>query len=718
MLYEGSTLRLEAAGGIAVLCFDAHEAAVNKFDEATLADLRQAITELTRADGIEGLLVKSAKPAFIVGADIMEFGRRFAASTEQMRQWMSQTNAVFSAVEDLDFPSVTAINGMALGGGLEMGLATAYRVAGESAQVGFPETRLGLYPGFGGTVRAPRLIGADHAIEWIADGKPRSAAQALTVGMVDAVVADDDLENAARDLLARAIAGEFDWRARVNDKKAPLALNATEAAMVFQTARRYTLSQTKGHYPAPIEAIDRIAEAADKTREAAIESETEGFIKLAKSPEADALIQLFLNDQLIKKKGRQYAELAHSVKTAAVLGAGIMGGGIAYQVAYQGFPVRMKDIEEKALDQGMDEAAKHFAKAVERGKLDNRQMAEGVARIAPTLSYADFGAADVVVEAVVENPEVKQSVLAETEDAVGADTILASNTSSISIDRLAGSLKRPENFLGMHFFNPVHRMPLVEVIKGEKTAPEAVATIVAFAHRLGKTPIVVNNCPGFLVNRVLFPYFFGFQQLIADGADFTVVDQVMERFGWPMGPAYLSDVVGLDTSQHVEAVLAEGYPDRMQSDEKSSLDVLVENNRLGQKSGAGYYRYEKNKKGRPQKFTDETIYELIKPVQRASSRDFEADEIIDRMMIPMIIEAARVLEEGIADTPNEIDMGLIMGLGFPAFRGGVLKYADIRGLAAICEAADHHGRLGKLYEPTARMLEMAGRGETFYPTAA
>ena len=712
MLYEGKKLTVTVDDQIAVLCFDAAEESVNKFDEATVAELGEAAKALAGSDA-RGLLVTSAKSAFIVGADIMEFGARFKLPDDEFAAGVADSLAVFNAIEDLDMPSVTAINGMALGGGLEMCLATDYRVMGNSAQIGFPETQLGIYPGFGGTVRTPRLIGADNAIEWIADGKNRRADKALAVGMVDAVVADDKLEAGARDLLEKAIAGEFDWQARRAMKKGPLALNQTEAAMTFETSKGYVLGNTKGNYPAPVEAIERMAQAAHLSRDEALKVETEGFVKVAKTPQAAALIQLFLNDQLIKKKGKQAGKIAHEIDQAAVLGAGIMGGGIAYQSASKGVPTLMKDIKDEAIEQGLDEAAKHFAKAVERGKIDNRAMATGMSRIRPTLSYAEFEGVDAVIEAVVENPKIKKSVLAETESAVSETTILASNTSSISIDDLASALKRPENFLGMHFFNPVHRMPLVEVIRGKASSDEAVATIVAFAHKLGKTPIVVNDCPGFLVNRILFPYFFGFQQLVADGADFAQIDKVMERFGWPMGPAYLSDVVGMDTSQHVEDVLAEGYPDRMKQDEKSSLDVMVENDRLGQKTGSGYYKYEKDKKGRPKKSSDPRAYELVASVQRGDATP-DDEEIIDRMMIPMIIEAARAYEQGIADTPNEVDMGLIMGLGFPPFRGGAFKYADALGLKAVCDKADQYAHLGKLYEPTERMREMAANGETYF----
>ncbi|HLQ86779.1 MAG TPA: fatty acid oxidation complex subunit alpha FadB [Salinisphaeraceae bacterium] len=715
MLYEGSKLSVQVTDGIAELCFDAHEGSVNKFDQATLEELAQAAAKLGSEAGIKGLLVTSAKPAFIVGADIMEFGQLFAGTDEQLRSWLAErANSVFSAIEDLPYPTVTAINGFALGGGLEMCLATDFRVMSEQAQVGLPETKLGIIPAFGGTVRLPRLIGADNAIEWIASGKPRKPAEALAAGAVDAVVAPDQLQAAARDLLQRAIAGEFDRQARARLKQAPLMLNRTEAAMVFQSARGQVMQRTKGMYPAPIAAVDCMQAAAGMERAGALEQETEAFIRLARGSESAAMIGLFINDQLIKKKVKQYTRQAHDIERAAVLGAGIMGGGIAYQSASRGVPIVMKDIDEGALDKGLDEAAKHFAKSVSRGRIDNQAMAAGMARIRPTLTYGELDAVDAVIEAVVENPEVKQAVLAETEEAVGDDTIIASNTSSISIDTLAEGLKRPQNFLGMHFFNPVHRMPLVEVIKGKQSSPEAIATVVSYAQKLGKTPIVVNNCPGFLVNRILFPYFFGFEAALQDGADFEQIDRVMEQFGWPMGPAYLSDVIGIDTNMHVSALLANGYPDRMILPKQTTFGLMVEAKRLGQKTGSGYYQYEPDRKGRRQKTHDDDAHTLVAQVQDDGSREFAAEEIVDRLMLPMIIEAARCLEDGIAETPNEVDMGLVLGLGFPPFRGGALRYASQLGLATVCEKAERYSHLGKLYEPTANMRELASQGKGFF----
>jgi len=296
---------------------------------------------------------------------------------------------------------------------------------------------------------------------------------------------------------------------------------------------------------------------------------------------------------------------------------------------------------------------------------------------------------------------------------VPAKAVIASNTSTISITRLATALKHPERFVGMHFFNPVHKMPLVEVIRGEASSEEAIATTVAFAQKLGKNPIVVNDCPGFLVNRILFPYLAGFNLLIGRGADHMVVDKVMERFGWPMGPAYLNDVVGMDTAHHAGEVMAAGFPDRLADHGKTIVDLMYERRRFGQKSGTGFYKYELDKKGRLAKVIDPTTHEMIAELA-GGIKEVPAEEIIDYMMIPMVLEAARCLEDGIVSTPHEVDMGLVYGIGFPAFRGGALKYADTLGLAKLCERAARYVHLGNLFQPTERMQQMAKDGKTYY----
>ena len=399
----------------------------------------------------------------------------------------------------------------------------------------------------------------------------------------------------------------------------------------------------------------------------------------------------------------------------AVLGAGIMGGGIAYQSAWKGVPVVMKDISDKSLTLGMTEAAKLLNKQLERGKIDGLKLAGVISTIQPTLEYSGFDRVDVVVEAVVENPKVKKAVLAETEAKVRPDTVLASNTSTIPISELASVLQLPENFCGMHFFNPVHRMPLVEVIRGEKTSDKTIAKVVAWASKMGKTPIVVNDCPGFFVNRVLFPYFAGFSQLLRDGADFRKVDKVMEKqFGWPMGPAYLLDVVGIDTAHHAQAVMAAGFPQRMQKDYRDAIDALFDANRFGQKNGLGFWRYKEDSKGKPKKEEDAAVDSLLADVSQPK-RDFSDEEIIARMMIPMVNEVVRCLEEGIIASPAEADMALVYGLGFPPFHGGAFRWLDTIGSAKYLDMAQQYQHLGPLYEVPAGLRDKARHNEAYYP---
>lgn len=714
MIYEGKAITVKALeSGIVELKFDLKGESVNKFNRLTLNELRQSVDAIKADGSIKGVIVTSGKDVFIVGADITEFVDNFKLPDEELVAGNLEANKIFSDFEDLNVPTVVAINGIALGGGFEMCLAADYRVMAESAKVGLPEVKLGIYPGFGGTVRLPRVIGADNAVEWIASGKENKAADALKMGAVDAVVAADKLQAAALDLISRAISGELDYKAKRQPKLEKLKLNAIEQMMCFETAKGFVAGQAGPNYPAPVEAIKTIQKAANMGRDKALEVEAAGFVKLAKTPVAASLIGLFLNDQDLKKKAKQHDEIAKDVKLAAVLGAGIMGGGIAYQSASKGTPILMKDIREEGIQMGLAEASKLLGGRVAKGRMTPAKMAEALTAIRPTMSYGDFGAVDIVVEAVVENPKVKQIVLAEVEGMVREDAILASNTSTISISLLAKALKRPENFVGMHFFNPVHMMPLVEVIRGEKSSDVAVATTVAYAKKMGKTPVVVNDCPGFLVNRVLFPYFGGFAKLVSAGVDFVRIDKVMEKFGWPMGPAYLMDVVGIDTGHHGRDVMAEGFPDRMKDDRRSAVDALYEADRLGQKNGKGFYAYELDKRGKQKKVADLAVLEVLKPII-FEQREVTDEDIINWMMIPLCMETVRCLEDGIVETAAEADMGLVYGIGFPPFRGGALRYIDTVGVAEFVALADKYAELGALYTPTAKLREMAAKGQKFF----
>ncbi len=713
MNYEGQTIRCQPLeDGMVELIFDA-KGSVNKFDRKTLTELREVTDQLKGDSTIRGLLVSSAKDAFIVGADISEFLEYFSSSEEEIISWLKTANAIFCDLEDLDFPSVCAFNGYALGGGLEMGLATTYRIMSTQAKVGQPEVKLGIIPGFGGTVRLPRVIGADNAIEWIAGGKEYNAKDAFQHGVVEAVVEPEKLKEASLHLLRQAISGKLDWKTKRQEKLEPLNLDAMEGLMVFEGGKIFVSGEAGPHYPAPVKAVEVMQSAATHGREKALDLEHQAFSKLAKTAVAANLVSLFLNDQHLKKNAKKYQKSAVPIQSAAVLGAGIMGSGIAYQSAYRGIPVLMKDVDTKATNAGLSHAAMLLDKQISRGRIDAGAMATILNKIQTTLSYEDIKAADIIVEAVAENLELKKKVLTEVESVIRNEAILTSNTSTLSITKLAEGLKRPESFCGMHFFNPVHRMPLVEVIRGEQSGEQAIAQAVGYATALGKSPLVVNDCPGFLINRILAPYFAGFMGLLGHGVDFKRIDKVMEKFGWPMGPAHLLDVIGLDTAAHVEEVMAQGFPDRMKSEAKSAVVILCENRRLGQKNGRGFYRYATDQKGKAGKKPDPQVDVLLQSliIHKIEVTD---EEIVERMMLPMIIESSRCLEDEIVLTPQELDMGCIYGIGFPPFRGGLLKYADSIGLESLCEKARRYATNNPLYEPTEQIHAMARDSKGFY----
>ncbi|WP_261882322.1 fatty acid oxidation complex subunit alpha FadB [Vibrio pelagius] len=715
MIYQANTLQVkELQDGIAELSFCA-PASVNKLDLATLESLDKALDALNDHAGLRGLILTSNKDAFIVGADITEFLGLFAKPEAELEEWLIFANSIFSKLEDLPVPTLSMMRGHALGGGCECVLATDFRIGDKTTSIGLPETKLGIMPGFGGCVRLPRVIGADSAMEIITQGKACRADEALKVGLLDAIVETDQLLESAINTVSLAASEKLDWVARRKQKTSALSLSKLEAMMSFTMAKGLVAQKAGPHYPAPITSVIAIEEAARCDRDAALDIERKHFIKLAKSEEAKALVGLFLNDQYIKGIAKKAGKSANkATERAAVLGAGIMGGGIAYQSALKGVPVMMKDIAQASLDLGMNEASKLLNKRLSRGRIDGFKMAGILSSITPSLHYAGIEQSDVIVEAVVENPKIKAAVLSEVEQQVSPDTVITSNTSTIPINLLAKSLQRPENFCGMHFFNPVHRMPLVEIIRGEHTSDETINRVVAYAAKMGKSPIVVNDCPGFFVNRVLFPYFGGFSMLLRDGADFTKIDKIMERkFGWPMGPAYLLDVVGLDTAHHAQDVMAQGFPERMGKEGRDAIDALFEANKFGQKNGSGFYSYSVDKRGRPKKAFSEDILPILADVCQAP-QEFDEETIIQRVMIPMINEVVLCLEEGIIASPQEADMALVYGLGFPPFRGGVFRYLDSVGIANFVETAKGYQDLGAMYKVPQLLLDMAEKGESFY----
>ena len=714
MLYSGQAFRLEKLpNDILKVIFDMKDQSTNVFSALSLKELGEML-EVIKKEKANGLLFTSGKPSgFVFGADVTEFLGHFKKSEAEMRTWIAGINTIFNGYEDLPYPKVALVNGFALGGGCEIALTMDYRLATPKAQMGLPETKLGIIPGWGGTVRLPRLIGADNAIEWITSAKYYKAEEALRFGAIDGIIEDAKLEEAGLKLLEKCIKGELDWKARVTQKQSPLKLDKIESTMTFDGSIGFVAALAGPNYPAPVKAVQTMQKAARLKRDEALVLEGETFAVCAQTKTAECLTQVFLGDQYLKKVSKKITKDTKPTQMGAVLGAGIMGGGIAYQSASTGVPVLMKDIKHEQLDLGMNEATKLLNKEVERKKMTSEKMGKVIAQISPTLSYADFGGVQFVVEAVVENEKVKKSVLQDVEKAVGPDAILASNTSTISITKLAEGLSRPDKFCGMHFFNPVHRMPLVEIIRGAKSSEATIATAVQYANQMGKTPIVVNDCAGFLVNRILFPYFKAFVHLIEDGADFQRVDKVMEKFGWPMGPAYLLDVVGIDTGVHASKIMAEAFPDRMAYSSKTVLETMYENKRFGQKNNLGFYEYELDKKGKPVKKVNPAVYELIKPSIKRTV-ELTDEQIVERMMIPMIVESSRCLEDKIVESPVEVDMGLLLGIGFPPFRAGALKYADTLGLKNLETASQKYRDIGALYEFTPFMKNLAAENKTYY----
>ena len=714
MIYAGNAIQVEMHDHqLAKLTFDLKHQSINKLNVATLIELQQAIAAVSSNGSIKGLMLASAKATFIVGADITEFLNFFGIEEQALIDANMEVNSTFSCLEDLPMPTVSLINGLALGGGFELCLSTDYRIMTPDAKVGLPEVKLGIFPGWGGTVRLPRLIGLDNAIEWICGANEKKSAEALKDGAVDAIVANDQLLEAGVHLLNQCLAGELDYQTKRAVKIAKLSLPPMEQMMAFETSKGFVAGKAGPHYPSPLTAIKTMQKHAGMTRDKALAIEAKGFAKMAQTPVAANLVGIFLADQYLKRTVKALAPKATKVGQAAVIGAGIMGGGIAYQSAYKGIPIVMKDIAEPAIQLGLDEATGILEKRVSRGRMKPAQMAKVLNNIRPTLSYADIASVDLVVEAVVENPKIKGIVLAELEAQVKHDAVITSNTSTISIDLLAKSLKDASRFCGMHFFNPVHKMPLVEVIRGSKTSDETIATTVAYAAAMGKKPIVVNDCPGFFVNRVLFPYFGGFGILLEQGINFSRVDKIMERFGWPMGPAYLLDVVGIDTAHHAQAVMAEGFPERMAGQGEAAVDLMFKEQRFGQKNKLGFYAYEKDKKGRLQKQIDHTLIEKLAGLCE-NPIELSDEQIIDHLMIPLCLEVARCLEEKIVASPAEADLALVYGIGFPPFLGGALKYIDTIGLKNFCDKADTLAAVSPLYSVPTQMREMAAQGETFY----
>lgn len=708
---DQAALTLEISGdGVAWLVFDAPGARVNILRSGVLARLDELLGELetaAREGRVRAVVVRSGKDgSFIAGADVNEIASMTDAAEAQ--DGAAQGQRIFRRLDRLAVPTVAAVDGLCLGGGTEMILACDARIASDrpETKIGLPEIRLGIIPGFGGTTRLPRVVGLSDALGMILTGAPVNARKAQRIGLISERMHQGVLYDRARALALELASGRRPPRQRKPLMKRALDGTAVGRRLVLRQARRQVLRETKGHYPAPLSALHVVRRSARLPLDAALAVEAEAVGRLIVSDVARNLVHVFHLLEGAKKAGPA-GVAPRSVERVAVLGAGVMGGGIAQLLAYRGLDVRMKDIAADALGTGLRHAQQMFDRLVRRGRIERRDAQRYMDAIAPTLEYSGFGTMDVVVEAVVERMDVKKQVLRETESHVREGCVLASNTSSLSISEMQGALQRPADFAGMHFFNPVHRMPLVEVIRGDATSDEALATIVALTRRLDKTPVIVKDGPGFLVNRILAPYLNEAGWLLAEGGAIEEIDRALRRFGMPMGPLRLLDEVGLDVARHAGAVMHAAFGARLEP--PPAILALEGTGLLGRKGGRGFYTYENGR----ERGVNESVYEQLGLSRKRSSLDRE--EILDRTLLVMVNEAARILADGIVATPGDVDLGMITGTGFPPFRGGLLRWADTLGMGVVLQRLEAlAARHGERFEPAPLIRERAAAGRGFY----
>lgn len=714
------TLTIEK-NGVANLVFDLPNEKVNKLSAPVLMELEKALNVIDGNKAIRVLLITSVKKdIFIAGADINEIKEIRDPQDALMK--VSRGQNILTKIAQIKIPTIAVINGACLGGGLELALACKYRVAvtNPKTSLGLPEVNLGIIPGFGGTQRLPKLVGLQESLKIILSGKAVDAKKAFKIGLVDDIIREEFLEEKLGHFVTEILKGGeanhyLNSRNEAKKKRFIFESLLLGKFVIFYMARKDLWEKTKGQYPAPFYALEVVKKTYGKTYfSRGFKTELEAFCELAVGDVSKNLIEIFFTNEALKKDSGIEGEVAAAeVRNAALLGAGVMGGGIAWLFANNNINIRIKDITQNAIALGYNQIIKVFNQLKKIRKISTEEANMKIANVSTGLDFTGFGKVDFVVEAVVENIAVKKKILAEAETQLGKNAVIVSNTSSLSISEMARALQNPERFAGMHFFNPVNRMPLVEVIRGEKTSEKTIATVVKLSKKLGKTPIVVKDVAGFLVNRILLPYMNEAAYLLQEGADIKNIDAIIEKFGMPMGPFILADVVGVDVGVKVAHSLQESYGARMRVSDL--LDEIYNNHKelLGKKSKKGFYIH-----GIKDVRINPKIEEILLNLRKAKgiNKTYISDaEILDRCILTMVNEAAKCLEEGVVKNARYLDMAMIMGTGFPAFRGGVLRYADLRGIKeVVARLQDFNAKNGARFEVSKLLIEMAKSDKKFY----
>lgn len=695
-------VKLTRDGEIAIITVD--NPPVNALSPGVPQGIQSALEEIAGNDEIKGAILIGAGATFIAGADIREFGK----IRNQTRESGSSILPLILSMEDLPKPIVAAIHGTAFGGGLEIAQGAHFRVADAKALLGQPEVKLGLIPGAGGTQRLPRLVGISTAVEMSAFGEPISANDALENNLIDRIVESDLLAEATK-FIREVIQANNPLRKtrELTDKLG----DETTNAQIFETARA-TAKKIKRGLNAPLKAIDAVEAATKLPFEEGIRFENKLFVECLQSTESKALIHVFFGEREVAKIPDVPKDTnILPIEKAAVIGAGTMGGGIAMNFANAGIPVVLKETTEEALRRGMATIEKNYANSMRKGRISEEQMQKRLGLITPTLDYDEFADADVIVEAAFENMALKREIFGDLDKICKPSAILASNTSTLSIDEIADSTSRPEMVIGHHFFSPANVMRLLEIVRGEKTGKEVIATSMKLAKRLRKLGVLVGNCAGFVANRMLEPYGREAQFLVEEGATVEQVDAALNRFGMPMGLFAMSDLAGVDVGwrirqeyKHLE-IAGRRYP--------IIADKIYELGRYGQKTKAGWFDYDENRKPAP----NAEIAQMLKQTAMAAGieqREISDEEIIERLIYASVNEGAKILEEGIALRSVDIDLIYLNGFGFPVWRGGPMFYADIVGLDKVYRRVkEFHEAHGDWWQPSELLRQLAETGKTF-----